>query len=217
MPGRAGPSRCCGTARCWSAMPGAGPMPSGASPSRRTTLFRMCSITKQFTCALVLDALPRPRRCSTPTCAPPAEARGRRPRARCICPQPVGPARLLGGGDAARRAGRGAFGEAEAARADRRRPAAAVRAGHALFLRQPELPPPVGHRGSPDRPRLSPSCCAGASSSRPAWRPPSRRRHAGHAGRDGGLRGQPGRRLPCRRKPHPVDAATRASAPASTT
>ena len=70
-------------------------------PFTPRTLFRMCSITKQFTCAVVLDAFPDPSVLD-------ADIRARLPNlempaAYCAAPlpQPVWLARLLGGGDAA--------------------------------------------------------------------------------------------------------------------
>ena len=47
-------------ARCCFATHGAGPTPRARIPFTPRTLFRMCSITKQFTCAVVLDAYPDP-------------------------------------------------------------------------------------------------------------------------------------------------------------
>ena len=153
----------------------------------------MCSITKQFTCALVLDAFPDPRVLDADVRArlPRLERRGAR-RAAPV-PQPVRPARLLGGGDAARRAGRGAVRRCARRRGDRR---------HGRTL---QFAP--GTRYSycnqnfrilsdilqePHRPRASPSCCArrifepaGMETALPG------RRHPRHAGRHRGLRGQP--------------------------
>ena len=76
-------------------------------PFTPRSLFRMCSITKQFTCAVVLDAFPDPSVLDDDVRARlPQPATARAHRAAPV-PQPVRSARLLGGGDAARLAGRG--------------------------------------------------------------------------------------------------------------
>ena len=123
-------------------------------PFTPRTLFRMCSITKQFTCAVVLDAFPDPSVLD-------GDVRARLPLLRAAgagraasVPQPVRPARLLGGGDAARLAGRGAVRRHRGRPRDRRHADAAVRARHPPLLRQPELPHPVGHRAGAHRPQL---------------------------------------------------------------
>ncbi len=65
------------------------------------------------------------------------------------------------------------FGDDGGRGRDRRRAHAAVRAGHALFLLQPELPHPVRRPGGARRPRLRRAAARAACSSRPAWTPPS--------------------------------------------
>ena len=159
------------------------------------TLFRMCSITKQFTCAAVLDAFPDPSvldddvRARLPL--PGAAGAGRA----ASVPQPVRPARLLGGGDAARLAGRGAVRRHRGRPRDRRHAHAALRARHPPLLRQPEFPHPVGHRAGAHRPQLRRAAAHAASSSAPAWQ----------------ARSWPPTRAPCQTAPR----ATRARRPAA--
>ena len=124
--------------------------------------------------------------------------------------QPVRPARLLGGGDAARLAGRGAVRRQRGRPRHRRHPDAALRARHALFLRQPEFPHPVGHHAGAHRPRLR------RTAAHPHLRP---RRHGDRAARPptpAPCRTAPRatrarrRRLSRRGEPHPVDRRCRA-------
>ena len=180
--------------RCIDALPRAYPGPGGAvamlrdgktlvrhawgwaNAERRIaftprTLFRMCSITKQFTCGRGAGRLPRSlgagQRCPCPPAAPGAPP----PAALHLCHNQSGLrdywalAMLHGSPPEA------PFGDIEAARRDRRRPDPAVRARHPLLVRQPEFPHSLRHPAGRAPAAASPNCCAPASSSLPACQP----------------------------------------------
>ena len=85
-------------------------------PFSPKTLFRICSITKQFTCSLVLDAFPDPTALDDDVRARLPGLGGAAPGGPPSGPQPVRPSGLLGGGHAARAPAESAFGAREAER-----------------------------------------------------------------------------------------------------
>ena len=142
-------------------------------PFTPRTLFRMCSITKQFTCAVVLDASQILRRW-TAMCAPACRSwKEPAPGALHLCPQPVGPARLLGGGHAAGLAGRSAVRRHRGrARSSPPRGRCSSRRGRVF----PTCNQNFRMLGDivAERPAVRfADCCGPASSTAPAWRAPS--------------------------------------------
>jgi CubicO group peptidase (beta-lactamase class C family) len=144
------------------------------------SLFRMCSITKQFTCAAVLDAF-------ADMSVLDEDVRARLPRLEGAAPGALQLAHnqsglrdywavaMLHGSPA-----EAPFGDAEAAQP-------AVRAGHALFLLQPELPHPLGHPGAADWAQLRRGPAHQGVRPRGHGHRHPRRRHPRPAGRRGGL------------------------------
>ena len=170
IPVRAARWRCCARARCWRGIAGAGPMPRGASRSPPQTHALICSITKQFTCALLLDRFPDPDVLDADVRARVAAAEEPAPRTRDLCHNQSGlrdywaTAMLCGAPVEGRSA------TADAARLIGPHAHAAVRAGHALFLLQPEFPHSFGHHRASGPGSRSATCCASASSTAPACR-----------------------------------------------
>ena len=124
-------------------------------PFTPRTLFRMCSITKQFTCAAGAGCLPRPVGAGRAMCAPACRCWTRRRPARCTCATTSPACATIGRWRCCTaRPVEAPFGDAEAARVIAGTAVAALRARHALLLRQPEFPPAVGHLAGPYRPQL---------------------------------------------------------------
>ncbi len=124
-------------------------------------------------------------------------------------PQPVGPARLLGRGDAAGCRRGGCLRRCRGRAHHRHRAHDAIRARGALFLLQPEFPPDLRSAGGACRPQLRDAAAPPCLRSRRDGDRLPRRRHPRHARRHGRLRGQRRRRLPPRGQPHPVDGRCR--------
>ena len=181
------------------------------------TLFRICSITKQFTCGLLLDAFPDPSVLDADVRAHLPKLEQAPPSALHLCHNQSGlrdywAVAMLHGAPA-----EAPFGDAEAARVIAGARTLQFAAGHPLFLCEPELPHPVRHSAGPHRPQLR----------RAAAHP--HLRSCRHVQRAVGRR----HRAPCRTAPRATRArrpaasvprrtassgpATPASAPASTT
>ena len=173
------------------------------------TLFRMCSITKQFTCGVVLDAFPDPSvldadvRARMPLLEQPA------PGARHLCHNQSGlrdywALAMLHGSPA-----EAPFGDAEAARivAGTRTLHFAPGAGYSYVNQNFRMLADIAQ--GPHRPRLRRTAAvAHLRARRDGERGPGRR-HKGDARRGRGLRGHPGHRLPGGREPGAVDRRCR--------
>ena len=151
-------------------------------PFTPETMALVCSITKQFTCALLLDQFPDPTALDGDLADFMPALQQPSPGILDLCHNQSGlrdywATAMLCGAPV-----EGYFGAGGCAPPDRPHPHAAFPARHALFLRQPEFPPARRHHRAPHRPELR----------HPAAQPhPRSRRHAPCPPQSGHL---PGRR-----------------------